>query len=222
MIQHHPDDNLLVEFASGGLAWGLCLLVSAHLEKCHSCKLKIQMQERIGGGLLCQLAAAEPAPDSLATLLAKIDGEAPSPATLLPQPPPAGPRQAGYPRVLNKLLHHNPAMKWQRISRGLRACRLITGQQRYEICLHHITRGQQVHQHDHGGLEITLVLQGSFSDAQGIYHAGDFVTRHPGQVHRPTASQNEDCLCLSAVEAPAQLTSIFGRLLNPFLRFRPA
>jgi putative transcriptional regulator len=39
--------------------------------------------------------------------------------------------------------------------------------------------------------------------------------RTQGEAHRPVASQNEDCLCLSTLDAPIQMSSWLLRLLMP-------
>lgn len=227
MIHYHPDDNMLIEFGNGSLDWGLCILVSAHIEQCRLCKAKIKTQERIGAVLLCTSKMEPSAADSLDKLLTKIQlMEQAATQQKLPlssdaTPSPCDVDQVAYPKVVNKLLRHRTLPNWQRISRSLKARRLITGQTKYEISLHNICSGGQVSEHDHRGLEITLVIKGCFSDAQGLYGPGDFIRKEPGQIHRPTASQNEDCLCLSAVEAPVKLTGFIGRCINPFLTIHP-
>ncbi|RYZ78888.1 MAG: transcriptional regulator, partial [Moraxellaceae bacterium] len=99
---------------------------------------------------------------------------------------------------------------------------LVTGQNQYEVAFQRITSGGKVIEHDHRGLEVTLVLHGSFSDEGGVYNEGDFLVRNPGDVHRPTATQNQDCLCLSVTEAPVSVTGFFGKFINPFLTIKPA
>ena len=57
--------------------------------------------------------------------------------------------------------------------------------------------------------------------ASEIPNPGDFIVREPGDVHRPRATQQAECICLSVLEAPIQLTGI-KKVLNPFLRFSPS
>jgi putative transcriptional regulator len=66
-----------------------------------------------------------------------------------------------------------------------------------------------------------VVLKVSFSDEDGVYHPGDFIVREAGEIHRPCATLNDDCICLSVLEAPIKLTGI-KRIFNPFLRFSPS
>lgn len=215
MISHHPDTNLLVEFANGSCDWALGILINTHLEHCRHCRSQIQQLEQVGAALLTAgpLVSVEDA--CLEKLWRRID-EAPQPS---PSAPACAPVSEGLPALVQRL---QPNGRWQKISKHLKQLRLKTGQNKYEVALQSIKSGGQVSRHDHRGMEYTVVLQGSFSDADGIYCTGDFVLRQPGQAHKPTASQNEDCLCLTAVEQPVRLTHWIGRLVNPFLRIRPA
>ena len=68
------------------------------------------------------------------------------------------------------------------------------------------------------GDEYTVILEGSFSDEAGLYHQGDFLVRDASHRHTPVATNDRECICLAVTEAPIQLTGLFGRLLNPFIR----
>ncbi len=228
MIEHHPDQNLLLEYANGSLPWAQALAVSAHIQMCPRCTQHLRQLNELGGALLDQSTASEPASDSWSRLMARVDSSEAESAAPATAEPPVAPRKisdpmlSGAPPVIRKLLHTNPPLHWQRVSRGLRAARLVTGQASSEVAFHRISCGAKVAEHDHRGQEITVVLYGSFSDADGVYSVGDFLVRQPGQVHRPTATQDQECLCLSVVEAPVAVTGLLGRLINPFLGIRPA
>ena len=84
-----------------------------------------------------------------------------------------------------------------------------------------IKGGGRAPEHNHRGDEITLALTGSFSDEDGIYHPGDFIVRKAGEIHRPFAAQHRECICLSVLEAPIQLTGV-KRIFSPFLSFSPS
>jgi putative transcriptional regulator len=217
MISHHPDTHLLVEFANGSCDWALAILVNTHLDHCRHCRHQIQQLEQFGAVLLTSGPQAPVDDTCLEKLWRRID-EFPTPTP--PTPAAISAPSQDLPALLQRLI--NPHARWQKISKHLKQQRLKTGQDKYEVALQSIKSGGQVSTHDHRGMEYTVVLQGSFSDADGIYCTGDFVQRQPGQIHKPTASQNEDCLCLTAVEQPVRLTHWLGRLINPFLRIHPA
>ena len=91
------------------------------------------------------------------------------------------------------------------------------GNSKRETSLLHICAGSSVPHHRHAGDEITVVLQGSFSDQDDNYGVGDFIVRTPGERHRPVASQDEDCLCLTTLDRPIVMTNLLFRLLQPLL-----
>jgi len=130
--------------------------------------------------------------------------------------------RAGLPRALRSLVPTGvEELDWKRISASLRASRLGFGDPQREVALHHIRAGGKVLAHGHAGSEITVVLQGSFSDQDGRYAQGDFLVRGPGDEHRPVAAADSDCLCLAVLDAPIRLGGLLGRLANPFLRIHP-
>ncbi len=109
---------------------------------------------------------------------------------------------------------------WRKLTRSLRAARISVGEDKCELGLHWIAAGGKTPEHDHRGLEITVVLQGSFSDEDGVYQEGDFLVREPGDIHRPRAARDEECVCLSVLEAPIKLTGV-KRIMNVLMGFVP-
>ena len=77
--------------------------------------------------------------------------------------------------------------------------------------------GSQAPRHKHHGLEVTLVLDGTFHDELGEYNPGDFILRRGNEVHTPQS--DEGCLCFSVLDSPLIFTSGFSRLLNPFQKY---
>jgi len=229
MINHHPDDNLLTEYASGSLANALGIIVCAHLQNCPHCRQRVEHLNKLGAAILKQSATEPVKAETFDQLMARIRSQSPvadvDSAAKVQQTHVSyekDPMLKRLPKVIAKLLPSDGKLKWQRASGSLKIARLRAGQQQYEISFQRISCGGKVVEHDHRGLEVTLVLHGSFSDEDGIYSEGDFLVRTPGEVHRPTATQNQDCLCISVVEAPVKVTGLFGKFLNPFLSFHPA
>lgn len=238
MITHHPDDNLLTEYSSGSLASALGVIVCAHLQSCPHCRKRVEQLNKLGAAILNQSVAEAVQPESFDNLMARIRSQKSEIAvgenscksseaalTNLQELHPVyknDPLLRNLPKIITKLLPHDGKLKWERVSSSLKTARLKTGQSQYEVAFQRISSGGKVVEHDHRGLEVTMVLCGSFSDENGVYNQGDFLVRNPGEVHRPTATLNQDCLCISVVEAPVKVTGLFGKLVNPFLNFRPA
>lgn len=77
-----------------------------------------------------------------------------------------------------------------------------------------IEPGRRMPRHTHSGLELTLVLQGSFADVTGDYAKGDVATADASVDHQPQAGGRELCLCLAVEDAPLKLTGFNGMVLN--------
>ena len=220
LVTKHPTNDMLLDYASGALTPGMCLSVSAHLHFCEECRDRYSELIAVGGDALEMAPPAELAPDALDAVLSRLDDldhhviEKQTRHQVLPED------KAKLPDFIKDLLPETGA-KWKMLSPALRVSRIPVGEERYELALHKIKAGGKVPAHDHKGLEVTVVLQGSFSDGDGIYREGDFLIRKPGEQHRPTASQNESCICLSVSEAPIRLTGPINKFMNPLFSVSP-
>ena len=72
--------------------------------------------------------------------------------------------------------------------------------------------------HGHNGMELTLVLQGAFSDEDGYFARGDIEIAHEDVDHMPVADISQDCICLAVTDAPLRFKGLLPRLAQPFLR----
>lgn len=77
-------------------------------------------------------------------------------------------------------------------------------------------KGGRVPEHTHRGSELTLVLDGEFSDGVRDYDTGDFILLDNSHKHTPHSEAAEGCLVFSVVDKPLHFTSGLARLLNPF------
>jgi putative transcriptional regulator len=77
-------------------------------------------------------------------------------------------------------------------------------------------KGGSVPEHTHRGTEMTLVVNGEFSDGLADYDSGDFMVMDENHVHTPIATSDEGCLVFSIVDKPLHFTSGWARLINPF------
>jgi putative transcriptional regulator len=220
MISRHPEPDLLVEYASGSLSVAPCLSVTTHLQYCKQCSDSVESLGEIGGELLTSAETVPVSEDLLDRIMGDLDSLAEeSPSALTP-------RQCSdaitnqLPDFLQRLLP-NGKLDWRRLSPSLKVAPISVGEEQYELALHRIDAGGKAPEHDHLGKEITVVLTGSFSDEDGVYQPGDFLVREQGDTHRPFAARNQECICLSVLEAPISLTGI-KRVLNPFLSFTPS
>jgi putative transcriptional regulator len=95
---------------------------------------------------------------------------------------------------------------------------LLTADSQGSLRLLYIPPGKAVPEHGHQGQELTLVLQGSFSDSAGAFHRGDVEVAHDEIDHQPVAGPGEPCICLAATDAPLRFRALIPRLLQPIFR----
>jgi putative transcriptional regulator len=230
--QHHPDKNILTEFAAGCLDSAQAIAVSTHLHYCSHCRNEVHKLEQVGAALFStsindgvakQDVELSSANDSaFASLMQTIDDQdaMPSVENAALASTPLAKKYDLLPKVIKKMMIDNP-IKWRTVTRNLSSANLVAGQDKHAVSLQKIRSGGRVPEHKHTASEITVVLKGSFSDEDNVYQQGDFLLKNAGERHQPLASNNGDCLCLSVEQAPVKLTGFFMRWLNPFIDFTP-
>lgn len=215
MSLHHPDEATLLDYVAGSLPIPKALAVSVHLCFCNQCRRQISKMNAIGGALLETATPASLEQGSFDALMAHIDA-APAVAEQI--------QTEKKSASNNPLLEYLPApldrLDWQQQTKEIGKFDLsrlikVPG---FQVALQRIAAGARVPTHTHGGTELTVILSGGFSDELGVYHAGDFIARDPSHKHSPTALQNEDCICLTVLDAPIKFTG-WQRLFNPFMHW---
>lgn len=213
MAKHHPSLEILTEHAAGSLPLAPSACVSAHLNYCKECARTHAQLEKVGSTMFDGLDP-EPVGDAiLDRVLARLDEEAP-----LTYQKPAAAKGDDTPSLLRKLMAGDFSdLAWRKVTDSLRTALIKTGDPQFEFSLLHIKAGGEIPAHDHKGSEMTLVLQGGFSDDRGNYNVGDFVMREGNDKHAPRAFADEDCICLAVLDAPLRFTGWKYRWMNPFL-----
>lgn len=202
MTLHHPAPETLLAHAAGTLAPGHALVLAAHIEGCARCQAALSRLEAAGGALLEQVAPEPLAAEAFAAVLARLDEPA-------PPPPPAPPRQAELhlPQGLRLPgpLRGAAIGRWLWIGPGIRYSRVRLPWAPWEnVMLLRVAGGRRVPRHSHGGVELTQVLWGGFSDHTGHYGAGDIGETDETVEHQPIADP-EGCLCLASLEGGLRL-----------------
>jgi putative transcriptional regulator len=207
-------DILLASYATGGLSRPLHALVGAHLalksdNRAYVAALEGIAAEGLHGSNSDIATGSSPVAERgrrLAAIFAD-DMRAPPVAagdSLLP-PPLAAYVGSSFADI-----------RWRSVLPGLREAKLAHDGGG-EASLLWIKAGRAMPAHTHHGLEATLVLAGSFSDAGGRYERGDLAIADDDIDHKPVAGTAEDCLCFAVSEGPVRLTGPFARLFNKLL-----
>ena len=216
MAKFHPDIHMLTEFTAGTLPLAQSACVSIHLSFCSKCRETTEAQTALASALFEELEPVNVSDSKLDIVMSRLDEAAP-----LTYPRDSGKERHSIPAMIQRLMSGGYSdLSWKKITSALRISYLSTGDPYYEFALYHIKAGGVIPEHNHRGSEMTLVLEGGFSDSEGTYHAGDFLFREQGDIHSPAALADEDCICLAVLDAPLSFTRLRHRWMNPFLQLR--
>ncbi|MEZ5666321.1 MAG: ChrR family anti-sigma-E factor [Alphaproteobacteria bacterium] len=216
MIRHHPDGDLLIDYATGALREPAAVLIATHLALCPACRAVVAEIEGIGGAVLDEVAPVPIAEQALERAMARLDEPEPVPATAAAPTPSAD--AALLPRPLRDYVGGGLASLRWKARGGIAEAPLMQGFPGFRTRLMRIRGGTAIPRHTHVGNELTLVLAGGFSDAAGRYARGDVAAADAAVEHQPVADPGEDCLCLAVTDAPLRLTGPIGRYLNFLVR----
>ncbi|WP_050605053.1 ChrR family anti-sigma-E factor [Ruegeria sp. 6PALISEP08] len=211
-IKHHLTDDLLMAYAAGNLPEAFDLMVATHLSLCNHCRARAESFDAVGGQVLDDQAGLVAISDaSLAATMALIAQGAPTPK----------PARAGcsvLPTPLQDYVGGTVAdIRWKSIGMGVKQAILPTTKEATARLLF-IPAGAAVPDHGHQGKELTMVLQGAFSDEVDHFARGDVEIADENLEHSPVADISEDCICLAVTDAPLKFSKLMPRLFQPFLR----
>ena len=211
-IRHHLTDDILMGYSTGGLSEAFSLMVAAHVSLCDECRARLDAFDSIGGAVLeDQSETAELADDSFAATMALIAGTAPE--------APAPVRAPGIlPEPLQDYVGGDvDQIRWRPVGMGVKQAILKTSAQASARLLY-IPAGAAMPDHGQHGTEMTMVLQGAFSDEHDTFARGDVEIADQDITHTPVADISEDCICLAVTDARLKFNSLLPRLAQPFLR----
>ncbi len=207
-VTHHIPDAMLAAYAAGNLPHAFAVVVACHVSLCETCRATLETHQAVGGVLL-EESDAVAVPSSLKEdLFAQLD------APFAPEP--VYERRGVYPGPVMEALKGR-AVRWKTLGMGVRQD-ILSHDDSGSVRLLFIPPGQAVPDHSHNGLELTLVLQGSFSDETGRFGVGDVEIADDALEHTPVADAGEACICLAATDAPLRFRALVPRLLQPIFR----
>ncbi|WP_404343921.1 ChrR family anti-sigma-E factor [Pseudoalteromonas mariniglutinosa] len=213
MIKYHPSNELLSQFSEAGLPATLSVAVAIHVEMCPVCQQKVAALE---AATAATIFSDEPDPsdqevmtfdDSLLDAITcdeTIDEVYQQPATKVTI------KEQHYtlPRALTRIGQSN----FIHVGKLARS-RTVIDDGPLRASLLHIDAGGEIPEHTHTGFEVTLLLDGEFSDEQGHYVPGDFMMLDGRHQHTPMTK--EGCLCFTVVSSALHFNKGLSKLLNP-------
>lgn len=207
-ITHHVPDHLLAAYASCSLPDTFALVVASHISMCPLCRAGMEAHNLVGGILLDGSLSENLSSTLKSDVISLLDQPF--------RPEPVHERRGIFPGPLNAILKGQKPT-WKKLGMGVRQSILSAGKEG-SVRLLWIPPGQHVPDHGHNGLELTLVLQGSFSDETGHFGVGDLETGDEDLEHRPVAGAETPCICLAATDAALRFNAFIPKLLQPLFR----
>lgn len=220
MLKHHPSPELLASFSAGSLQLSYALCISAHLEHCSECQTNVQRLKSLGADMFASQKPAPISADFKNRLFEQLDKPRDfSQQAPVVEAPPVTAENSHIPRCLRKFVSEGyDKLDWHSVAPSIKSAHLCRDGDKTQVSMMKLMPGAKVGHHSHMGEEITLVLEGSFSDEEGIYQKGDFILRDSHHKHKPVASKDGPCICLTVQDAPIQFTGFLARWLNPLMR----
>ncbi|WP_299899456.1 ChrR family anti-sigma-E factor [uncultured Ruegeria sp.] len=211
-IKHHLTDDLLMAYAAGSLPEAFDLMVATHLSLCDHCRARAGSYDAVGGHVLEEQTESIAMSDtSLAATMALIAKGAPAAKPVRPNCP-------VLPAPLQDYVGGTVSdIRWRPVGMGVKQAILPTTKDATARLLL-IPAGAAVPDHGHHGMELTMVLQGAFSDEVDHFARGDVEIADEDLEHTPLADISEDCICLAVTDAPLKFNKLMPRLFQPFLR----
>jgi putative transcriptional regulator len=216
MINFHPSTQQLDDFVAGNCEPTLALMISAHTDMCSHCMAKSQQLQSIQSVGAMSDVPAEHGPD-FSGMMARIVQMPSTPGLTTLSAKQASIELDGKQFLLPRALrpYAKKTGDWSRLVGKLWQAPVDMGDLGRANFIY-MEKGGKVPEHTHRGTEITLVIDGQYSDGMAHYDCGDLTVLDGQHKHLPHSEADEGCLVFSIVDKPLFFTAGIARLLNPF------
>ncbi len=209
-ITHHISDEILAAYATATLPHAFSMVVASHVSMCPECRAALEAHHCVGGAVLETTDSVGLSGSFRDRVLSQIDNP------FMPRPVRMRQRAGIFPAPVAEVLA-GASPRWKPMALGVRQD-ILAMDQAGTVRLLYIPPGRAVPDHGHNGIEMTLVLQGSYSDETGRFGVGDVEMADEHLNHTPVADPGVACICLAATDAPLRFRSFISRLLQPVFR----
>ncbi|MBB3048292.1 putative transcriptional regulator [Litorivivens lipolytica] len=221
-VEHHLQADTLAAYAAGSLPAAMALVVTCHTEVCASCRSELRRAEALGGHMLERLPLQPVSASARDAMLALLDSQ-PEPAAAPARPAPSAQQSAVkggifMPNALKNLLQADSyeQLRWRKLAPGIEKLELPLSEGRSFML--RIAEGKSMPVHTHKSSELTLIMQGGYSDALGDFNVGDIADLDGSVEHQPVAFADEPCICLAGMDGGLRFRALIPTLLKPFTR----
>lgn len=209
-IRHHPQDTTLMAYAAGALPGAISAIIACHLTLCPQCRQAVRNMEFICGVLLERIGASGGPVPRMPELPEILSAEAPRAqheAGMLPLP---------LARFLGMEIEN---IRWKQIVKGFAQHKIKLPRGSGDLRILKARPKLKLLAHTHRGMELTMVLKGSYHDVTGEYCRGDVSDLAEDIEHQPRVGAEDECICLIASEKPPRYSDFRARLMRPFMGY---
>jgi len=214
MIKFHPTKEMLKAFSAGELPLSLSIAMSAHIELCDDCAEQVKLIESSLSDDTWESNLLEEA--DFGDMLQSIMNEEVIASSTYVNKAKVKTKVADQEYTLPTAFRQFNDLKWSGFGAVSRA-RIINDENNVRASLLHIDKNGQIPQHQHKGYELTLLLEGTFTDELGCYEKGDFIWLEGDVDHSPYTK--DGCLCYAVQDAPLHFIKGMSKVLNPLGNF---
>jgi putative transcriptional regulator len=218
MISFHPTANDLQAFSAGVAEPAKALMISAHVDMCSTCqKACREYQEQISEDIFADASQAFTLDETYLNMMAGITS-----SPIIQQAPNKMSEESTIeldgkvfelPRALRRYVKNTG--NWSHLVGKLWQAPVDLGDVGKANFMY-MEKGGRVPEHTHKGNEMTLVIDGQYSDGIAHYDCGDFTLMNDQHNHTPHSEADDGCLVFTIVDQPLHFTAGIARLLNPF------
>lgn len=216
MIKHHPSESILKQYCSASLQASLSLAVSIHADMCPICQAKVaKIEAANASNVFTESGKSDDFGsfsliDSGFDMINAITQDDSIDDVYEVKPVTIKVNEYSYtlPRALTRISHG----KFTQIGKLARS-RVALDDAQLRSSLLHIDAGGEIPEHTHTGFEVTLLLDGEFTDEKGTYVPGDFIWQDGRHQHSPLTKNG--CLCFTVVSNALHFNKGLSKLLNP-------
>jgi putative transcriptional regulator len=213
-VSHHVDAATLLAFSAGTLNEALSAVVAAHVHGCPDCATEVDRMDLVGATLLATMAVPMQGTRDTADKTPPFRDTTHENPTTMAKPATAAPCVVPAP-IRAHFGIDNSSIRWKQLAPGVWHHRFkLSRRKSGDLRLLKIAPGYRMLEHGHGGTELTLVLDGAYSDSTGEYLSGDIQEVAEEIEHCPIADRVSGCICLIASEEPARFRGVVGRIVQ--------
>lgn len=208
-------DTLMAQYASGGLSAPASVLVEAHLELRTDNRKFVGELETIAGLALEQVVPSEL--EKRNDVLASIFASPADSVTDVIEIPANDNDNFSLPSSLRRFVGLDvDDIPWRTKLPGFKEYDLgeIDG---CHVNMFWIRPGRTMPAHTHKGCELSIVLDGAFTDERGRFGQGDISIADASVDHRPKAESERPCIGFAVLDDGLKLTGSFRQLVGDLI-----